>query len=120
MTAVPVPGVPAGRPDPDLAEREMRKFAAHWESAGDLQAFADSEPYWRCAKHAAALLAEYQRRGRVVQAAEALVEHDAAKPGLGKDITAWRVRRRELFSALADALAAARQEGTPDEAQNDA
>jgi hypothetical protein len=51
-----------------------------------------------------ALLEEYDRRATIVEAAKALVDHDRAKPALGKSITVWRAGRRQLLEALARAL----------------
>lgn len=52
-------------------------------------------------KRIAELQAELTRARPIVEAAGALVEHDRAKPALGKSITVWRVRRRLLLNALA-------------------
>lgn len=50
------------------------------------------------------LLAELDRQRVIVRVAEALVECDAAKPGLGQSISVWRRQRRELLDALAAAV----------------
>lgn len=52
------------------------------------------------------VLAELDRQRVIVRAAEALVECDAAKPGLGQSISVWRHQRRELLDALAAAVRA--------------
>jgi hypothetical protein len=52
------------------------------------------------------VLAELDRQRVIVRAAEALVECDAAKPGLGQSISVWRRQRRELFDTLAAAVRA--------------
>jgi hypothetical protein len=47
------------------------------------------------------LRADLARALLVVEAAKALVEHDRAKPALGKSIIDWRARRRLLLETLA-------------------
>jgi hypothetical protein len=76
------------------AELHAREFAASYQAAtiGRLRRDRDK------------LQVDLARALPVVEAAGALVEHDRAKPALGKSITAWRVRRRELLDALARAV----------------
>jgi hypothetical protein len=103
-----VPGEPAGRPDLAEAERRYReqidRRQAPWGEDAEI------------------LLAEYDRRAEalarlttIAVAAEAY--RDETYNDLAPDYTQRRVLRKRLFdaldAALADALAAARGEGTP-------
>lgn len=84
-------------PAPDRAAAELA------EAEQQVRALA------RCRSNGGALeivLAELDRQRVIVRAAEALVECDAAKPGLGQSISVWRRQRRELFVTLAAAVRA--------------
>lgn len=96
MTPVPEPvEVPAD--ELGAAEQRMRELAADWGDAGDLQAFAGREPYWTCARHAAVLLAEYERRGQMLDA----WHHDAPAA------LAWSERQAAEIARLGADLARA-------------